>query len=303
MSELILHHYALSPYSEKIRIMLGYAGLPWQSVITKEMPPRPLLQALAGGYQRIPVAQIGADVFCDSNVIAEEIARLAGNDDLCLGKASEAIQAFVHLAEGEVFFACVLAGSSASLRKKAMQSMSLWELGRFVVDRVGMARKAAKKPIAMKQARPVAENFIQTCENMLAHDYLFGDSATIADFSAYHCLWFIRDLGEHGFIHHYPKVIAWMDRLSARRAAPEQELSAEQALAIAAASQPRALARAQLKGERLGQQVSIAPDDYRLDPTAGELVAETATRWILRRNDKRAGLVHTHFPKQGYSLR
>jgi len=36
MSELILHHYTLSPFSEKARAMLGYAGLQWQSVTVAE---------------------------------------------------------------------------------------------------------------------------------------------------------------------------------------------------------------------------------------------------------------------------
>jgi hypothetical protein len=49
--------------------MLGYADLSWQSCITREMPPRPLLARLAGGYRKIPVAQIGADIFCDSRVL------------------------------------------------------------------------------------------------------------------------------------------------------------------------------------------------------------------------------------------
>ena len=40
MSELILHHYTLSPFSEKARAMFGYAGLEWQSVTVAEMPPR-----------------------------------------------------------------------------------------------------------------------------------------------------------------------------------------------------------------------------------------------------------------------
>lgn len=71
MSEFILHHYVLSPFSTKIRAMLGQAGLDWRSAITREMPPRPVLEVLAGGYRKIPVAQIGADVFCDTRVIAE----------------------------------------------------------------------------------------------------------------------------------------------------------------------------------------------------------------------------------------
>lgn len=43
MTTLILHHYPMSPFSEKIRAMLGYADLSWQSCTTREMPPRPLL--------------------------------------------------------------------------------------------------------------------------------------------------------------------------------------------------------------------------------------------------------------------
>lgn len=58
MSELILHHYTLSPFSEKARAMLGYAGLQWQSVTVAEMPPRP--QVGAAG-QRLPENSGGAD--------------------------------------------------------------------------------------------------------------------------------------------------------------------------------------------------------------------------------------------------
>ena len=32
MSGLILHHYAASPFSEKMRLIFGFKGLSWQSV-------------------------------------------------------------------------------------------------------------------------------------------------------------------------------------------------------------------------------------------------------------------------------
>lgn len=32
MSDFISHHYSMSPFSEKIRLMLGYAGIDWLSV-------------------------------------------------------------------------------------------------------------------------------------------------------------------------------------------------------------------------------------------------------------------------------
>ena len=62
--EWVLHHYEASPYAEKIRLMFGYTGLRWHSVISPPMPPRPNLDPLTGGYRRIPVAQKGADLFC-----------------------------------------------------------------------------------------------------------------------------------------------------------------------------------------------------------------------------------------------
>src|SRR5215472_2689787 len=77
MSDLILHHYDNSPFSEKPRLLFGIAGLAWNSVIQPVIMPKPDLTPLTGGYRRIPVMQIGADVFCDSQVILAEIERRA----------------------------------------------------------------------------------------------------------------------------------------------------------------------------------------------------------------------------------
>ena len=75
-SDNILYHYPASPYAEKVRLMAGYLGVPWCSVDVPIQPPRETL-ALAGGYRRIPVAQIGADVYCDTALISEQIDSLA----------------------------------------------------------------------------------------------------------------------------------------------------------------------------------------------------------------------------------
>src|SRR5450432_2894057 len=73
--EYILHHYDTSPFSEKARLMFGLKSLAWRSAITPNMAPKPDLTALTGGYRRAPVMQIGADIFCDSQVILAEIER------------------------------------------------------------------------------------------------------------------------------------------------------------------------------------------------------------------------------------
>jgi glutathione S-transferase len=37
----VLHHYKISPFSEKVRLVLGYKGLPWRSVNVPNILPKP----------------------------------------------------------------------------------------------------------------------------------------------------------------------------------------------------------------------------------------------------------------------
>ena len=69
MPDLILHHYELSPYAEKVRLALGLKGLPWYSVDTPMVLPKPDHFELTGGYRRVPVLQNGADIYCDTHLI------------------------------------------------------------------------------------------------------------------------------------------------------------------------------------------------------------------------------------------
>src|SRR5215469_16273795 len=76
--EIILHHYDASPFSEKVRLLLGLNGLAWRTVIQPTIMPKPELTPLTGGYRRIPVLQTGADVYCDTQVILAELAARTG---------------------------------------------------------------------------------------------------------------------------------------------------------------------------------------------------------------------------------
>jgi glutathione S-transferase len=42
MNELILHHYSTSPFSEKVRLVLGMKSLPWRSVTVPRIMPNPM---------------------------------------------------------------------------------------------------------------------------------------------------------------------------------------------------------------------------------------------------------------------
>ena len=55
MPDLILHHYPSSPFSEKIRLALGYKKLAWKSVTIPPIMPKPDVLALTGGYRKTPI--------------------------------------------------------------------------------------------------------------------------------------------------------------------------------------------------------------------------------------------------------
>ena len=182
MSDLILHHYALSPFSEKVRAMLGYAGLDWQSVTVREMPPRPQLAPLAGGYRKIPVAQSGADVFCDTRIIGAEIAALAGKPELVASNAGVDVQDFVARVDLDIFLACIISAGNMTLLRKVLKESSLLDLGRLLWDRIAMGSKAKVKTNSPKQMKRMVEAHLTDLEGKLeSHPFLFGDTPTAAD--------------------------------------------------------------------------------------------------------------------------
>src|SRR5437868_3202932 len=73
--EIIFHQYDISPFSEKVRTVFGIKDLEWHSVIQPVIMPKPELIALTAGYRKIPVMQIGADVYCDTQIIIAELER------------------------------------------------------------------------------------------------------------------------------------------------------------------------------------------------------------------------------------
>src|SRR5438045_121978 len=75
MHDLILHHYASSPFSEKVRLVLGFKKLAWKSVTVPVILPKPDVMALTGGYRRTPFLQVGADIYCDTALMSRVIDR------------------------------------------------------------------------------------------------------------------------------------------------------------------------------------------------------------------------------------
>ena len=302
MPQIILHHYNGSPFSHKVRTMFGYTHMQWCSSITKEVPPRPALATLAGGYRKIPVAQIGADIFCDTRTITTEVAAITDKPELAIENCDSTVSEFVKAADLEIFLACLSSGTSFTLIRKALKDLSLGDIPRLLKDRAAMERASSVRMPSARQAKVMVQSHLENMENMLSDTYLFGARPTIADFSAYHGLWFIRDLAEKNLIKPFPKVNAWMDRISAFGEGRRTEISADQAIDIARNTEPRAVPDADCRHELIGKPVSIAPTDYGQDLTTGILAGSTNSQWILTREDAAVGTVNVHFPKQGFAL-
>ena len=56
-------------------------------------------------------------------------------------------------------------------------------------------------------------------------------------------------------------------------------------------------------GIALGSRVTVTAESFGQEPTEGVLLAASRTRYSLRREDPRAGVVQVHFPRIGYVLR
>ena len=303
MPELILHHYAFSPFSEKVRAMLGYAGLSWRSVTTEEMPPRPMLTPLSGGYRKIPVAQIGADVFCDTRTITREIARLAGKPELALDGVDEDVRSFVAETDLILFLAVMMSSVGIKVNIKLFRALSFWQFLRFFRDRIHIGKTSTVPRMSLKEARARTREHLAEMEARLAgQPWLFGQTPCIADFSAYHSLWFLREIAESPMLKDFPAVLAWMDRIKAFGHGEPEPMSAEASLAAARTNVPAPLPPAGADSALAGKMVNVSPTDYGQAPACGKLVYRDHKRVVLALENTGGAKVHVHFPVDGFEI-
>lgn len=306
MAELILHHYPNSPFAEKVRLMLGYKGLAWKSVIIPMIMPKPDLTALTGGYRKTPVLQIGADIYCDTALIAEVLETRVPTPTLYPSAVDGAARIVAQWADSALFTAAMAWNFQPAGVAQVFDGVSPEAIGAFVADRAAMRGGAAR--MAPGDAEGAYRAYLQRLAGMLSgQDFLFGDSPCLADFSAYHPLWFTleRTPAMAGILDDRPAIKPWMARMKAIGHGHAEPFTAQQALAVAANASPAPADPVfhDAHGIALGDRVVIAAESFGLEPTEGELVAASLTRFTVRRTDARAGTVHVHFPRVGFTLK
>jgi len=307
MADLILHHYPNSPFAEKVRLMLGHKQLAWKSVFIPMIMPKPDLTALTGGYRRTPVLQIGADIYCDTALIADVLEHLAPTPTLYPEGAQGAARIVAQWADSALFTAAMAWNFQPAGVAQVFEGASAEAVQAFVADRAAMRGGAAR--MASSDAAATYKSYLRRLASMLhGQSYLLGAQPCLADFAAYHPLWFTleRTPAVAGILEATPDVKAWMARMQAIGHGTPGKCSAQEALQAAHSATPAALTDELFQDEHgipLGSTVTVAADHFGTEPTEGELMAATRTRYTLRRIDPRAGTVHVHFPRVGFTLK
>ena len=297
--EIILHHYDTSPFSEKVRVMLGVKGLSWRSVIQPVIMPKPELIPLTGGYRRIPVMQVGADIYCDTQVILAEIEARHRKPDVIRG-ADWA----VNLWADRLFF-------------QATVAVVFGEIGdavpaEFVADREKLsgrpfdvaAMKAAAGPMKAQWRAHAA--WIE--RGLGSNDFLGGSTPSLSDIAAYMNVWWLGRAAPSAaadLLQGLTKALGWRERMKALGHGRRSEMSGAEALQAAAAgvpAKPQASDPSDPAGLTPGAAVTVRADDYGRDPVEGRLVTVNAERITIARECGELDVVNVHFPRVGYLL-
>ena len=302
MPELMLHHYDISPYAEKIRLCFGLKRLAWRSVIVPMVLPKPDLMPLTGGFRRTPVLQIGADIYCDTLRIAMELDRRCPQPPL--------------LPESGKRFDGILATWA--------ERVLMWPTARYVT---GMNRDALSDPFFRDRsemrghATPTMEQvaaglphqegqlhlMLGWVEDLLGDERLYppGRTPRVADFALYQRLWWLKALAGKAahVLAGYPCIRDWMARIAAIGHGERSELTPQEALRIASDATPDPAPFEGVSDDfPPGSRVRVATEDFAPDPVEGEVVHATREAIAIRREDSEVGRVHVHFPRLGYEV-
>jgi glutathione S-transferase len=304
--ELILYHYPQSPFAEKVRMAMGLKQLNWRSVIVNRIPPRPNLEVLTGGYRRVPVLQVGADVYCDTHLILRTLDRLRPDSPALF--SSKVAQPLCWWWDKAMFIPSLqirmgLAGDKFS--KDWIEDRKKF------APQVNFTKEGNEKEIPLIAQRMQAH--LAWLINMLddGREYLLGDSSPSAfDITAYHLIWFIKSIladETQDLLPELtqPKLVSWFQRIAALGHGVSKEMTLDEAFDVAKQAEPIEPKYMENKTKNkwhVGQRLQVTPDDMGRIPVEGTFIAADNYEIILRLSDEKAGNINVHFPRAGFDV-
>jgi glutathione S-transferase len=304
MQQIILHHYPMSPFAEKIRLIMGFKALHWASVHIPTIMPKPDLTALTGGYRKTPVLQIGADIYCDTALIADVLEEHAPNPSLFPGAVAGASRILAQWADSTLFWTAIPFTMQPAGLAHVFAGTTPEGIKAFGDDR--MVYRANMPRMRPADANVALAIYLDRLEATLGkQDFFFGATPSIADFSVYHSLWFVLRGGPLAqILDSYPALQAFGERMAAFGHGTHEKLDSGAAIAMARDATPESASEnSPSHGLAIGDRVIAAATDTGTDPIEGGLYSAGKTRFSIEREDPRAGRVVVHFPRLGFELR
>jgi glutathione S-transferase len=307
MSEdLILYHYPPSPFAEKVRMAMGLKKLNWRSVVVDRIPPRPHLDALTGGYRRVPVLQVGADVYCDTHLILRTLDRLRPDSSaLFSNKVTQPLCWWWDKAMFTTLIKLRLGLFGDKLPKDWLEDRQKF------APHISFTKEDNEKDIILNAQR--ISSHLVWLTDMLddGREFLLGDSSPSAlDITAYHILWSIQNsmknetkdlLPELA----QPKLVSWFERIAALGHGTSKEMTSEEAFNVAVQAEPVEPNYIENKTQsewHVGQRLKVTPDDMGCVPVEGTFIAADNYEIVLRLSDEKAGNINVHFPRAGFDV-
>src|SRR5436853_1916117 len=179
MAGIMLLHCDTTHFAEKVRTGLGLKGLAWASVELPVIMPKPNLTALTGGYRKTPVLQIGADVYCDSQLIMRELERRYPTPSF-YPAGRGAADALAWWAEKTTFSPA--AGILFAKKPDALPEGFLEDRAKFSGRNIDLAAMMAAVPNLLDQLRAHFDSLDQTLAD--GRSVLQGPAAGLADRAA-----------------------------------------------------------------------------------------------------------------------
>lgn len=307
MAQIILHNYPQSPVAEKARVCFGLKGLDWHSVEIPRLAPKPNLTKLTGGYRRTPVMQIGADIYCDSAVIIDELEKRFPTPTFFPTSDAGTAWLLSRWTDGPMFdqaVKIVLGSAGDALPKDFAQDRGRLYLGPDWAEGL-KAAGAALPHLAAQMRGPLSWLNDQLSDGRA---FLLGNAPGAIDAQVYHVVWFLRGRWAQGpaFLSEFADLERWESQMTSIGHGTAYEMAPETAITIAKEQQitaPEAHDPADPQGLRPGQQVTVSPDlDGGEQPVEGRIHSTSAERLALIRQDPDIGKVCVHFPRIGYRV-